>query len=141
MSTVHPQEPRADFGSRLGGLVLDLVIVGVPAQALFLLLGRWSIVLWPWLVIGYSTYFIARGSGQTVGMKVVHVRVIDARTGGRVRVRQALGRTLTSIVSWIACYLGYLWMLWDPNGQTWHDKAARTLVVPTAWYPVEHWPG
>ena len=25
--------------------------------------------------------------------------------------------------------LGFLWMLWDPRKQTWHDKAARSLPV------------
>jgi uncharacterized RDD family membrane protein YckC len=25
--------------------------------------------------------------------------------------------------------LGFLWMLWDPNKQTWHDKVAQTYVV------------
>lgn len=140
MSTVHPPEPRADFGPRLGGLILDLVIVGVPAEVLFVSLGRISLVIWPWLLLGYSTFFIASDSGQTVGMKAVGVRAIDARTGGRVLVHQALGRTLMSILSWMVCYLGFLWMLWDPDKQTWHDKAARTLVVPTSWYPVQHWP-
>jgi uncharacterized RDD family membrane protein YckC len=37
-----------------------------------------------------------------------------------------------SIVSAIVFLLGYLWMLWDPEKQTWHDKAAGSVVVPTA---------
>ena len=27
------------------------------------------------------------------------------------------------------CYLGYLWMLWDKDKQTWHDKIVSTVVV------------
>jgi uncharacterized RDD family membrane protein YckC len=27
--------------------------------------------------------------------------------------------------------LGYLWMLWDSEKQTWHDKAANAVVVPS----------
>jgi hypothetical protein len=32
-------------------------------------------------------------------------------------------------------------MLWDDEKQTWHDKIASTVVVPTDQYPVESWPG
>jgi uncharacterized RDD family membrane protein YckC len=44
-------------------------------------------------------------------------------------------------LSGIVCLLGYLWMLWDKEKQTWHDKLATTVVVPTSAYPVESWPG
>ena len=30
-----------------------------------------------------------------------------------------------SIVSAVVLLLGYLWMLWDPEKQTWHDKVGR----------------
>jgi uncharacterized RDD family membrane protein YckC len=29
-------------------------------------------------------------------------------------------------------YIGYLWMLWDREKQTWHDKVARSVVVPVS---------
>ena len=45
------------------------------------------------------------------------------------------------IVSGFVCLLGYLWMLWDRERQTWHDKVANTVVVPTSAYPVAAWPG
>jgi hypothetical protein len=32
--------------------------------------------------------------------------------------------------------LGYWWMLWDPQQQTWHDKLVATTVVPTSAFPV-----
>jgi uncharacterized RDD family membrane protein YckC len=25
--------------------------------------------------------------------------------------------------------MGYMWMLWDPERQTWHDKMAGSIVV------------
>jgi len=31
-------------------------------------------------------------------------------------------------------------MLWDPERQTWHDKFASSVVVPTSHYPVQSWP-
>lgn len=41
----------------------------------------------------------------------------------------AVARYLIAIVGALAFYLGYLWMLWDEKKQTWHDKAANTVVV------------
>ena len=28
--------------------------------------------------------------------------------------------------------LGWLWSLWDPNSQGWHDKLASTYVIKTS---------
>jgi uncharacterized RDD family membrane protein YckC len=53
----------------------------------------------------------------------------DARCYQRGLVRE-LGRILSAI----PFYLGYLWMLWDPEKQTWHDKLVRSVVVPVAAY-------
>ena len=50
------------------------------------------------------------------------------------------GPTIGRIIASIPCYLGYLWMLWDKESQTWHDKIANDVVVPTSAYPVERWP-
>jgi uncharacterized RDD family membrane protein YckC len=35
-----------------------------------------------------------------------------------------------SIVSAVVFLLGYLWMIWDSEKQTWHDKVAGSVVVP-----------
>jgi uncharacterized RDD family membrane protein YckC len=86
-------------------------------------------------------YFIGSGSGQTPGMRLLNIRAVDAVTGGRVDYGRAFIRYLVGIVSQLPCYLGYFWMLWDREKQTWHDKASGTFVVPTSAYPVERWPG
>jgi len=91
--------------------------------------------------IAYTVYFLGSGSGQTPGMRLLAIRVIDARTQGRVDYGTAFIRYLVAIGSSLVCYLGYLWMLWDPEKQTWQDKVAGTYVVPTSEYPVERWPG
>jgi uncharacterized RDD family membrane protein YckC len=38
------------------------------------------------------------------------------------------------IVSGIPFDLGYFWMLWDKEKQTWHDKVANDVVVPANAY-------
>ena len=70
-----------------------------------------------------------------------HPAAIDAQTGGQIDYSKAFIRWLVALVSGLACGLGYLWMLWDPEKQTWQDKVAGTYVVPTSAYPVANWPG
>jgi uncharacterized RDD family membrane protein YckC len=139
-----PSGPRADFWYRLGGFLIDvgiLYIVGLVIGVIF----RGSLVSQILISlaagIAYSVYFIGSGSGQTPGMRLLGIRAIDARTQGRVDYGSAFIRYLVGIVSQLPCYLGYFWMLWDPERQTWQDKVAGTFVVPTSAYPVERWPG
>jgi uncharacterized RDD family membrane protein YckC len=54
--------------------------------------------------------------------------VVDA-DGNRPSVGAALIRTLVAYLSGAVLLLGYLWALWDPRKQTWHDKVAGTFAV------------
>ena len=71
----------------------------------------------------------------------MNIRVIDFNGGGPIGPARALIRYVGRILSAIPCLSGYFWMLWDPEKQTWHDKFAASVVVPTADYPVAAWPG
>jgi uncharacterized RDD family membrane protein YckC len=89
----------------------------------------------------YFSYFEGSGSGQTVGKKAMSIRVIDFNTGGPIGFGRGLIRYIGKIISSIPCLLGFFWMLWDREKQTWHDKIATTVVVPESAYPVQSWPG
>jgi uncharacterized RDD family membrane protein YckC len=83
------------------------------------------------LVVAYF-YFVRpiAAGGQTVGMKVAHIRIVDADTGAAIGMGRSIGRYLMqSFVSGAICYLGFFWMLWDDRNQTWHDKVANSIVV------------
>jgi uncharacterized RDD family membrane protein YckC len=67
---------------------------------------------------------------------VLDIRVIDYATGGSLGYGKAFLRWIGRIVSGAICLLGYLWMIWDKEKQTWHDKIAGTVVVPVSYYPV-----
>lgn len=70
--------------------------------------------------------------GTTWGRTIVKIRVVDISTGEPIGIPRALGRTLfANLVSANVFYLGYLWMLWDKDRQTWHDKLTRSTVVRT----------
>ena len=136
-----PSGPRANFGQRLGAIIVDSIIIGVVFLIIYFInrvLGEVVAIL---LGLAYYTYFEGSGSGQTPGKRLLGIRVIDFNAGGPVGFGRAFVRQLGRILSGAVCYLGYLWMLWDKEKQTWHDKIATTVVVPTSAYPVQNWPG
>lgn len=63
------------------------------------------------------------------GALLLGQRIVDARSGGRPRLWQALVRLLGCVLAALPLGLGFFWMLWDTRRQGWHDKLARTLVV------------
>ncbi|MDE2665179.1 MAG: RDD family protein [Acidobacteriota bacterium] len=121
--------PRATFLRRLGALLLDLFLVTAITLAFFeihpgrsfVLLLVYRVALWSW-------------KATTVGGIICGLRVV--RTDGKpLAFTDALVRGLASILSAVAAGLGWLWILWDPERQAWHDKIARTVVVrvPAGW--------
>jgi uncharacterized RDD family membrane protein YckC len=67
-------------------------------------------------------------NGQTLGMQVWGIRVQN-RDGSAIDLWQALLRFFIAIASWLSCGLGYLWMLWDRDRLTWHDRYSESVVV------------
>ncbi|CAN5611477.1 RDD family protein [soil metagenome] len=136
-----PSGPRANFGQRLLAYLVDGLIVGVVSYLVQLLFGDAGGFLSVILGLAYFVYLEGSPAGQTVGKKLLNIRVVDFQSGGPLGFGKAAIRYVGRIVSGIPCALGYFWMLWDKERQTWHDKIATTAVVPTADYPVEKWPG
>ena len=65
----------------------------------------------------------------TPGKMALRLRVVDAGTGATPPLPRLVARYLGYVVSSLPLGLGYLWMLWDPRRQCWHDRIAGTLVV------------
>ena len=80
--------------------------------------------------VGYWVILHAHGR-QTLGKRVIGAVVTDMhlRPIGHGR---ALARLVAETASVMPLYLGYLWPLWDPQRQAFHDKLAGTLVVKPA---------
>lgn len=83
------------------------------------------------MLVVFILYVRAMGkTGQTWGSKIIGVKVISVTTGEPIGVGKAIGRTLfAGLISANVFYLGYLWMLWDDNKQTWQDKVVSSIVV------------
>jgi uncharacterized RDD family membrane protein YckC len=132
-----PSGPRAGFWARFAALLVDSLVLFAVYIAAYLILGdSLAALLSIALPFAYYGYFEGSASGQTLGKRALSIRVIDFNTGGPIGFGRGLLRYLGKIISGIPFALGYLWMLWDREKQTWHDKIATTVVVPTSAYPV-----
>jgi uncharacterized RDD family membrane protein YckC len=142
-ATTRGVVPRAGFGQRLGAYLIDVVITNVVVYVLtaFIRTGSASLVMSFLISLGYFALFEGSGSGQTVGKRLLGIRVVDFETGMPIPYGRAFARNIGRWLSGLVFLLGYLWMLWDRDGQTWHDKIASTTVVPVESFPVERWPG
>jgi uncharacterized RDD family membrane protein YckC len=116
--TVTPDEVVADFFLPLLLIELGLVVV---------------------LLAGYYIYFVEMmfRSGQTLGKKLMKIKVVPYEPGASLTRGMAAKRYLIEFVAGSVVPLFYyvdgLWQLWDkPYQQTLHDKVAKTVVVKVA---------
>ena len=138
--------PRASFGQRLGAYLIDIVVVIVASAIVGGIIaavggGSGGIVIgYLVYIVGtavYFSYFEGSATGQTLGKRALGIRVYDFSRGGSIGFGRGFVRYIGRLLSGAPCALGYLWMLWDNEKQTWHDKIATTVVVPTSAYPTD----
>ena len=116
------------FGERLVAYLIDGVILVFFELILILLLGQPLGTLASFVVgITYTVGFWM-AEGATPGKMVMGLRVVR-RDGSAIDGSVAALRYVGYIVSSIPIGLGFLWVLWDPDHEGWHDKLAGTRVV------------
>lgn len=93
---------------------LDQVLFIVPAVTV----AAWALYLW-----------LANSLGGTLGKRALGLRVVSASDDADIGPLKGFVRYLVSVAGSVPLYLGWFWMLWDANDQTWHDKAAGSIVV------------
>ena len=129
----YAQTSSSEYGSfwaRFGTIFIDGLIIQVPGQLLAIAAPGLALILE--LVAGIIYVGMLEGgpTGQTIGRRVLNLRVVDATTGQPgIGFGRAVGRYFAKFLSGLALAIGYLWMLWDPRKQTWHDKLVGTVVV------------
>lgn len=125
----HPSQPD-DAGPAPAGFWRRAVAYAIDGVALAVLY-----VLGPhgsgWRVLVTAAYWIGCAGAwqQTLGMRAVGLMIVPSDRRPRVSWGDATVRWLVMLLSGLCFGLGYLWATWDPRRQTWHDHAARTLVV------------
>ena len=113
--------PHAGFWERMGAAFLDIVLVS--------LLGR-MVGGPPWALVLALAYFTGLWTwkGTTIGGIVLGLKVVRLN-GQPLTFPVALVRGLTAAFSIIVLFLGFLWIAWDKEKQSWHDKVAGTVVL------------
>jgi uncharacterized RDD family membrane protein YckC len=133
---------QAGFGLRYGAWMFDflitlIAIMGftfavtaasrrsvVGSNADLLIVAGLTLLL---LVLNFVV--LAGLGGQTAGMRILGIYIVRV-DGKAFTLKQAALRHLIGYpLSMAAFFLGFLWMLWDPRQQAWHDKLAHTMVV------------
>jgi uncharacterized RDD family membrane protein YckC len=66
--------------------------------------------------------------GSTPGMMVSGIQVASF-TGDTPTPRQYMLRGAGYLLSAGTCFLGFLWVLWDEDGLTWHDRLSNTYLA------------
>jgi uncharacterized RDD family membrane protein YckC len=131
-----PSGPRAGFWIRFAAVVIDGVITAVVSGVLTAALKGAGYAIGLVAVIAYFVVLEGGPTGQTLGKRAMGIRVVSFEDGGPIGYGRAFIRYIGRIVSSIVIFLGYFWMLWDKERQTWHDKFANAVVVPERDYPV-----
>ena len=141
---VHPGTgtPYASFGSRLVAEIVDNLVTTLPFAATAAIGDVDLAVEVPFLAsvivaLVYNGYL--DGVGQTLGKRLMKIRVADAETGepigfGRGATRAALPTSI-QVLGALVPLLGLLGlvdglsMLRHERRQTWHDRLAGTVVL------------
>lgn len=84
------------------------------------------VVVW----IGFYGLFWTR-SGQTLGMLAWRLKLVR-ESGERVRWRDVIVRLAAGVLSLLPAGLGFIWLWFDREHLTWHDRLSRTrpIVLP-----------
>jgi uncharacterized RDD family membrane protein YckC len=120
----------AGFVDRLIAVIIDGLILLIPNAIVFAVLDGGPLANLVQFIIGaaYVVYFWS-STGQTPGKSVMKLKVVHADGGNVLTPGQAIVRYIGTIISAIPIALGYLWAIWDPKHDTWHDKIATTKVI------------
>jgi uncharacterized RDD family membrane protein YckC len=122
----------ANWAQRVGALLIDaapaivLVFMGlvthsVPVYLLFLL------AAFAWTV--YNRWITMGATGQSWGKRMLGLRLVSDNTGEPIGGGMAFARDICHLVDSLACYVGWLFPLWDAKRQTLADKIVSTVVL------------
>jgi uncharacterized RDD family membrane protein YckC len=136
---------RAGFWSRFGALLTDSLILGTVGWLVGLAFGESVVTIdngtfayaidggpaVVMLFVSLAYYIALEGgpSGATLGKRAVGIKVVDSTSGEAIGYGSAAGRWFGRLLSAAPLLLGYFWMLWDDEKQTWHDKLAHAVVI------------
>jgi len=131
----------AGFWIRTGAALIDLIImiivIYVPLSFIYgadywlgdkWVHGFWDLLLAYVLPVIATIWFWIRYLG-TPGKMATNLEVVDAKTGNKLSLGQAIGRYFAYILAFLPLGLGVIWVGIDKKKQGWHDKLAGSVVI------------
>ena len=126
---------------RLAAIVIDTIIfalITIPAAMVVYgleYLESTELVRGPadflisWVFPALFTILCWMTFAATPGKLIVGIRVVDAATWEKLSFAQCVIRYVGYFVSALVIFLGYLWVMWHPRKQGWHDLLAKSVVI------------
>ena len=118
----------ADVGTRFLALLIDSFILSLVGGILFRLSGGVGGLAGIILGVAYQWVFLTQNRGQTPGKMLLNIRVVKT-DGSQLTGTDAVIRYFGYLLNSVVLSIGWLWALFDPDRQGWHDKLAKTYVV------------
>jgi uncharacterized RDD family membrane protein YckC len=127
---VTTTSPYASWIQRVGAYLVDIAPIWILDAIFF----RVTALFWVISLAGlgwtiYNRWYQAGTTGQSLGKKVLNLRLVSEQTGEPIGPLMAFVRDVCHIVDAIICYIGFLFPLWDSKRQTLADKIVKTVVV------------
>jgi uncharacterized RDD family membrane protein YckC len=118
--------PRAGFWIRVAAAVLDLILVGILCGFLGHLWHGFGSAFPFWFALYHVIMWATKGT--TIGGIICNLKVVrlDDRP---IDWGVAIVRSLGSFLSLCIAGLGFIWVAFDDEKQSWHDKIAGTTIV------------
>jgi uncharacterized RDD family membrane protein YckC len=132
-ASAAPSVAYASWIQRVGAYLVDIIpiwiidIIGfsIGHVAISLLLDLVTIV-----IVAYNRWYLGGTTGQSWGKKALNLKLVSEATGQPIGPLMAFVRDICHILDSIACFVGWLFPLWDDKRQTFADKIVSTVVVP-----------
>jgi uncharacterized RDD family membrane protein YckC len=131
----HAERGRALFIDSLWWTVLVLFVPLGPSGAdIPLSPDALAAMVLFWLFVAQCIPIVLTGVfwavwGTSPGKHVVRLRIVDADSGERMSVKQAILRTIGYMLTFAMCGAGFLWVYFNPRKQALHDRIANTIVI------------
>jgi len=127
----------ASWGRRVCARLIDAWLPLLPALLILILFGeslKTIPVLFVLAAMGFRFWNVIRQGqcGQTIGKQVMHIRLRTVAADGPPGVGLSIRRSIWHFLDSWSSFLGYLWPLWDEQGQTFADKLVGTIVVDSS---------
>lgn len=115
--------PRAGFWIRIAASLIDTIVVGLVIMLTVSFMESFFILIFMAYCVGLWALKGTTIGGIVCGLKVIR---LDERP---VDWTVAIVRGLGGFLSLVVAGLGFIWVAFDREQQSWHDKIAGTVIV------------